>query len=123
MMTHTVEIIRAALKADASLAASDRTRLLTAIRGGGGPAHEPARLVEPRLLRRAEAARRLGCSLRLVDRLAKDGALVKRKPPGRKRAAGILESDLLALIADGAAPEYGRCLQISLEQTALRQRH
>jgi hypothetical protein len=27
------------------------------------------------------------------------------------------------LMADGAAPEHGRCLQISLEQTALRQRH
>jgi hypothetical protein len=48
--------------------------------------------------------------LRLVDRLAKDGALMKRKLPGRKRAAGILESDLLALIAEGAAPECGRLI-------------
>lgn len=69
-------------------------------------------IAEPRLLRRAEAARRLGCSLRLVDRLAKDGALVKRKLPGRKRAAGILESDLLALIAEEAASECDRLIAI-----------
>jgi hypothetical protein len=99
MMTHTLEIIRTALKADNSVAASDRARFLATIRNGGSQAPEPARLVEPRLIRRAEAARRLGCSLRLVDRLAKDGALAKRKLPGRKRAAGFLESDLLALIA------------------------
>lgn len=124
MMTHTVDIIRAALKADPSLGASDRARLLATMRSAERPmVVERVTVAEPRLLRRAEAARRLGCSLRLVDRLAKDGALMKRKLPGRKRAAGILESDLLALMADGAAPEHGRCLQISLEQTALRQRH
>ena len=99
MMSHTVEIIKTALKADNSVSASDRARVLATIRNGGSQAPELARLAEPRLIRRAEAAHRLGCSLRLVDRLAKDGALVKRKLPGRKRAAGILESDVLALIA------------------------
>ena len=98
-MTHTLQIIRTALKADPSVAATDRARLLAAIRGGGEQAFKPVKVVEQRLIRRAEVARRLGCSLRLVDRLAKDGALVKRKLPGRKRAAGILESDVLALIA------------------------
>jgi hypothetical protein len=90
MMSHTIEIIKTALKADNSVSASDRARVLATIRHGGSQAPEPARL--------AEAAHRLGCSLRLVDRLAKDGALVKRKLPGRKRAAGFLESDVLALI-------------------------
>jgi hypothetical protein len=99
MMTHTLQIIRTALKADSSIAATERARLLAAMRGGGEQVLKPARVVETRLIRRAEVARRLGCSLRLVDRLAKDGALVKRKLPGRKRAAGILESDVLALIA------------------------
>src|SRR5271165_5008011 len=99
MMSHTIEIIKTALKADNSVSASARARLLAAIRGGGEQALKPAKVVEQRLIRRAEVARRLGCSLRLVDRLAKDGALVKRKLPGRKRAAGILESDVLALIA------------------------
>ena len=106
MMTHTLEIIRAALKADPSLGANDRARLLATIRGGGRPMPvERVTVAEPRLLRRAEAARRLGCSLRLIDRLAKDGALLKRRLPGRKRAAGILESDLLALMAQEAALE------------------
>jgi hypothetical protein len=105
MMTHTLEIIRTALKADPSVAANERARLLATIRGGGEQVLKPASIVEQRLIRRAEAAHRLGCSLRLVDRLAKDGALVKRKLPGRKRAAGILESDLLALMAEGAKLE------------------
>ena len=99
MMTHTLQIIRTALKADPSVAATDRARLLAAMRGGGEQAFKPAKVVEQRLIRRAEVARRLGCSLRLVDRLAKDGALVKRNLPGRKRAAGFLESDVLALIS------------------------
>jgi hypothetical protein len=127
MMSHTFEIIKTALKADNSVSASDRARVLATIRNGGSKspetarlaeprvlatlrhrgsqAPEPAKLAEPRLIRRAEAAHRLGCSLRLVDRLAKDGALIKRKLPGRKRAAGILESDLLALIAQETACE------------------
>jgi hypothetical protein len=98
MMSHTIEIIRTALKADNTVSASDRARVLATIRNGGSKASEPARVAEPRLIRRAEAAHRLGCSLRLVDRLAKDGALVKRKLPGRKRAAGFLEADVLGLI-------------------------
>ena len=103
MMSHTLEIIRAALKADSSLAASDRARLLANVRSGGRPmAVGRVTVAEPRLLRRAEVARRLGCSLRLVDRLAKEGALAKRKLPGRIRAAGILESDLLALMTEEA---------------------
>jgi hypothetical protein len=32
--------------------------------------------------------------------------------PGRKRAAGILESDLLALIAEEASSEYDRLIAI-----------
>jgi hypothetical protein len=36
--------------------------------------------------------------LRLIDRLAQQGALKKVRLPGRQRAAGIRESDLLALI-------------------------
>jgi hypothetical protein len=98
MMSHTFEIIKTALKADNSLSASARARVLATIRQGGSQAPEPAKLAEPRLIRRAEAAHRLGCSVRLVDRLAKDGALVKRKLPGRKRAAGFLEADVLGLI-------------------------
>jgi hypothetical protein len=123
MMSHTIEIIKTALKADNSVSASARARVLATIRHGGSQAPEPAKVAEPRLIRRAEAAHRLGCSLRLVDRLAKDGALVKRRLPGRKRAAGILESDLLALIADEAAPESGSRIAIRSWNTAASPPH
>lgn len=99
MMTHTLQIIRTALKADPSVAATDRARLLAAIRGGGEQALKPAGVVEQRLIRRAEVARRLGCSLRLVDRLAKDGALVKRKLPGGNAPLASSNPMFLALIA------------------------
>jgi hypothetical protein len=98
MLATTLEIIRSGLKSDPSLNPGDRSRLLTLIRNGCSQAVEPTKASEPRLIRRAGAAHILGCSLRLVDRLAKDGSLVKRKLPGRKRAAGFLEADVLALI-------------------------
>lgn len=66
MMSHTIEIIKTALKADNSVSASDRARVLATIRHSGSQAPELARLPEPRLIRRAEVARCLGCSLRLV---------------------------------------------------------
>lgn len=53
---------------------------------------------EPRLVRRAEVARRLSRSLRFVDKLAASGVLAKRKLPGRVRALGFLASDVDALI-------------------------
>ncbi|HUA67240.1 MAG TPA: hypothetical protein VMA13_01720 [Candidatus Saccharimonadales bacterium] len=100
MLATTIEIIRSGLKSDPSLSAADRARILAAIRNGPNTTKiDPATSSEPRLVRRAEAARRLGCSLRLVDRLAKDGVLLKRRLPNRKRAAGFLESDLNALIS------------------------
>jgi hypothetical protein len=100
MLATTIEIIRSGLKSDPSLSAADRARILAAIRNGANtPKIDPVTNSESRLVRRAEAARRLGCSLRLVDRLAKDGVLLKRRLPNRKRAAGFLESDLNALIS------------------------
>jgi predicted DNA-binding transcriptional regulator AlpA len=63
------------------------------------PANGTPTAPEPRIIRRAETAHRLGCSVRLVDRLAADGILPKRHLPNRQRAAGFLESDVNALIA------------------------
>jgi predicted DNA-binding transcriptional regulator AlpA len=104
MLATTIEIIRSGLKADPSLNPADRTRILAAIRNGTfTPTTGTTSASEPRLVRRAEAARRLGCSMRLVDRLAKDGILPKRRLPNRQRAAGFLESDLNALIAGRTA--------------------
>jgi hypothetical protein len=98
MMSHTLEIIRTALKADSSVASSDRARLLATIRNGGSQPPESVQRIQ-RIVRRTEAARMYGCSLRLIDRLAAQGVLEKVRLPGRKRGAGFRESDLLALIA------------------------
>lgn len=54
-----------------------------------------------RLLRRAEVARRLSCSLRLVDLLAARGTLTRVRLPGRLRGHGFLESQVSALLAGG----------------------
>jgi hypothetical protein len=106
MLPTTIDVIKAGLKSDPSLSSADRARILVAIRNGANtPKIDPATNSEPRLVRRAEAARRLGCSLRLVDKLAKDGVLPKRRLPNRQRAAGFLESDLIALITNGKS--YG----------------
>lgn len=104
MLATTIEILRSGLKSDPSLTPADRSRILATIRSGANaPKADTASTFEPRLIRRAEAARRLSCSLRLVDRLAASGALPKRKLPGRKRASGFLESDLVALITQQEA--------------------
>jgi len=67
------------------------------------PASDP--IHTPRLLRRAEVARRLSCSIRNVDRLAKEGLLRKRQLPGRSRASGFLESELTMLLTGGQGSE------------------
>lgn len=104
MLPTTIETIRSVLKCDTTLSPADRARILAVIRNGANPSRAADATVtsEPRLIRRAEVARCLSCSLRLVDRLAKDGVLTKRKLPGRIRAAGFLLSDIEALIAGGA---------------------
>lgn len=103
MLATTIEIIRSGLKSDPSLTPADRQRVIALIRNG--PLSTKSELPtanEPRLIRRAEAARRLSCSLRTVDNLAASGTLRKRKLPGRVRASGFLESDLAALLGGGA---------------------
>ena len=102
MQHSTFEIIRTTLKSDPTITPSERTRLLDALQQGPDKPANPEPVC-PRILRRAEAAKRLGCSLRTVDNLCKEGALKKRSFPGRTRAAGILEADLNAVIAAGFA--------------------
>jgi len=88
--------MRAGLEADPTLTPADRARFMAALRDSDRPFKlpPPATVQGPRLLRRAEVARRLSCSLRLVDRLP----IKKVVLPGRKRAAGFLESDVNALL-------------------------
>ncbi len=76
-----------------SLSEKDRTSLLKEL-AGTTPEPQPARLV-----RRGEVARRLSCSVRLVDLLARSGSLTRVRLPGRQRGNGFLESEVSALIA------------------------
>ena len=100
MLATTYQICKSGLQSDPSLTPRDRARLLALLRNGANESKpEPTVESVARIIRRAEAARRLSCSLRLVDRLAATGVLPKRKLPGRVRCAGFLESDVNALIA------------------------
>jgi hypothetical protein len=98
MLPTTIELIRSGLKTDPSISPSDRAHLMAMLRQGPQPPKPETVLNEPRLIRRIEAARRLSCSLRTIDKLAAAGALKKRKLPHRVRASGFLESDVAALI-------------------------
>jgi predicted DNA-binding transcriptional regulator AlpA len=96
MLATTTKIIRAGLEADPTLTPAHRACIMAAIRDSENPAKQPIPVAKqaPRLLRRAEVANRLSCSLRTVDKLP----INKVKFPGRQRAAGFLESDVNALM-------------------------
>jgi len=104
MLDTTQDAVKAVLRADPSLTPTDRNRLLGMLRNHGKA--EPAAPIapEPRIIRRADAARRLGCSLRAVDNWARAGILRKVKLPGRIRAAGFRESELVAVIEGKGTP-------------------
>lgn len=109
MLHTTVEATRAIFKADPSLTPLDRSHLIALLRNHGRTVAKKAEPShpEPRLIRRAEVARRLGCSLRAVDNWAHAGILRKVTLPGRVRAAGFREGDLVALIE-------GKCSSIQV---------
>lgn len=99
MLDSTLQVIKAAAKADPSISPTDRAKLLMLVRGGGQ--HSASATSAPKLLRRREAAERLGVCVRTVDALAKQGVLTKRVFPGRVRAAGFPEADVTALVQGG----------------------
>jgi hypothetical protein len=92
MLPATRDAVRAILRADASISPPERSRLLALLSSPTGPVQAA------RLLRRGEAALRLGLSLRALDRLCRAGTLAKCRLPGRVRAAGIPEEQVTALI-------------------------
>jgi len=103
MLQSTLDLLKSVLRSDPTLSAAERTAVLAQIRQGGKTsAAQPAGRTEARLIRRAEAARRLSRSVRTVDKLAASGVLQKRKLPGRVKASGFLESELEALILASA---------------------
>jgi predicted DNA-binding transcriptional regulator AlpA len=105
MLPTTIEVIRAGLKSDPTISQADRTRLLGMLRQRQAEPQATTAVpaARPRIVRRKEAAERLGVSLRTLDKLSNQGLLPKRILPGRLRSAGIAESDLAALITGRAA--------------------
>ena len=99
MLQTTLDLIRASLRADPTITPEERTRLLARLRKA--PDSEKADIplsAPPRLLRRAEAAKRLSIATRTLDQWAQQGIIRKRILPGRRRSVGFLESDVMALI-------------------------
>ena len=99
----TRDAIRSILKTDPTCNEDARQRVLDALSGKAVPASgavvtPPAR---PRIVPYVEAAKQLGCGVKLLHRLAQTGAIRKCRLPGRVRCRGVLEEDLTRLLADG----------------------
>jgi hypothetical protein len=96
MLDTTIDLIRSGLKTDPTVTPAERARVIAVCRKGSdsaNPTAPPSNMV-PRVIRRAEVARRLSISIRTVDKLR----IRKIKLPGRTRAAGFLESDINGLL-------------------------
>lgn len=77
----------------ANLAVRDRATLLRELTGAPEP-------IEPdRIVRYRDSAKRIGCTTRTIFSLVKDGTLTAVYLPGRKRALGVRESEISALVA------------------------
>ncbi len=102
----TSETIRLLLS---SLQPGERSKLLREL----APATAPSvPNLAPRLIHAAEAARMLARSTRSIHMLAAAGYLQRITMPGRKRAGGFREADVLALMQ---SPEAKRQVSISSE--------
>ena len=101
MLQTTIEAIRSIVRADPSVTPQERARILDSIRNHGKAETSKTTPNAPRILRRDTVAERLGCTVRQVDNLAREGTLRRVVMPGRTRAAGFRESDVMALIAGG----------------------
>jgi hypothetical protein len=101
MLPSTSDAIQSVLKTDPTIPPAQRKRMMGALRAGSEPQLKvvPPPDTAPRVIRRKEAARRLACCVRVVDRLAQEGTLKRVRLPGRVRAAGFLESDINQLLA------------------------
>ena len=112
----TREAVRSILKTDPTCSADDRQRVLDALSGKAVPASGAAAVPPPppRIIRFAAAAEQLGCCVKLLHRLAHGGAIRKCKLPGRVRCHGILEEDLMRLMAEGVQVVGGASGQMSV---------
>ncbi|MEI7903181.1 MAG: hypothetical protein WCK89_23320 [bacterium] len=96
MKTTTLTALKAIYDSDPVRSRVDRETLLKTLGlSDGAAAAKPA----ARLIGFVEAAERLNRTPRAIHYLARKGVLRKAKMPGGIRAAGVLESDLEALLA------------------------
>jgi excisionase family DNA binding protein len=98
MTKPTIQALCAIIRADASMTEAekeDRIRKLT---------DAPDASSGPRLLRLAQVADRLACSKRSVGNLLREGALRALRLPGRKRALGVPESEVVRLLDVHGSP-------------------
>lgn len=99
MLRPTIEAIRHVLRTDPSVPLVEQREILRFLRHGASRSlTKESPPAEPRLVRRKEAATRLGISLRTLDKLCQSGILTRRVLPGRKRASGIPLGQIDALI-------------------------
>ena len=100
MQESTAKILEATLKADATIAAAERNKILKIARGESIPAAvQNGNEQTPRIYSRAEAAKLLGGrTTRFVDQLCKRGLLKKFTPKGSQRAIGISGNSLNAFL-------------------------
>jgi len=106
MKTATLTAMRAIYESDPARTREDREALTRALGLSDGKAAErPA----DRVVGFGEAAERLNRTVRSVHHLARRGVLRKARVPGGTRCAGVLASDLDALLANmvngAAGPE------------------
>ena len=102
MLATTFDLFKAGLRTDPTVTPAERNRLLALLRNDATPT-APAPQVQPasaaRILTRLATAARFSRSVRFVDLLARQGALKRVRLPGRVRACGFLESDVIALMS------------------------
>ena len=101
MLKDNKDSIQCILQSDPSLTPATYTRIMDTIENSGQIPDKRKKSSTTRLMRRHEVADRLGCSTRMVDKIAAEGILVKRRFPGRKRAFGFREKDVDHLISNG----------------------
>ena len=99
MQDSTLKILDATLKADASITAAERIKLLKLARNGEAEPEKLGNLHAPRIYSRTEAAKLLGGrTTRFVDQLCKRGLLKKFTPKGSQRAIGISGESLRSFV-------------------------
>ena len=99
MLTTTRQALTAILAADPSISKEHQKAFMQALLT---PASQPLNTLS-RIIRRDEAARLLGVSVKRIDQLSRAGVLKRIKVPGTTRAIGLSEASVRAVTDGGAA--------------------